>query len=321
MPNIIVIGGSAGGIEALRTIVRGLKPDLQAAVFVVIHVPASFPSALPQVLSAAGPLPASHAKDGIAFQPSRIYVAPPDRHLHLEDGRMRVVRGPRENRHRPAIDVLFRTAGRAYKKRVLGVLLSGLLDDGSAGLSVIKATGGMSIVQDPGDAAFSDMPRNAINGTKPNFILPASQIAQKILTLVTEPWKEATSTGVVMNSEGIPHTKKGTPMDDERIDGKPSVFSCPDCTGTLWELKQGELLHFRCRVGHSYSKETMRVAYDDSVEAAMWAAVRALEESAEFESRLADAADSESVAEGFEQVARSRLQHAARIREALLNGD
>ena len=162
MPNIIVIGASAGGVQALREIVSPLPANFTAAIFVVMHVGANAPSVIPQILNGAGALPAEHASDGDRILPSRIYVAPPDRHLLIEPGRVRVTRGPRENRHRPAVDPLFRSAARSYGPRVLGIVLTGNLDDGTVGLHIIKSEGGIAIVQDPNEAAFPSMPRNAI---------------------------------------------------------------------------------------------------------------------------------------------------------------
>ena len=190
MSNIIVIGASAGGVEALLEIVRALPRDLQAAIFVVVHVSAESPSVLPQILAGSGELKSSHARDGDPIEPGHIYVAPPDYHLLVEPGRIRVTHGPRESRHRPAIDPLFRTAARAYGPRVLGILLSGNLADGTVGLQIIKAEGGTTMVQDPNEALFASMPENALRTGKVDFVLPLREIAPKILELVRERWKD-----------------------------------------------------------------------------------------------------------------------------------
>ena len=190
MPNIIVIGASAGGVETLRQIVRPLPADLPAAIFVVMHVSPLTPSLLPNILTAAGLLPASPAQDGDLIEPSRIYVAPPDHHMLVEPGYIRLTRGPKENRHRPAIDPLFWTAARAYGPRVAGIVASGLMDDGATGLYIIKSEGGIAIVQDPKDAMFPSMPLSAIKAVPVDFILPAKAIPGKIVELAKEPWKE-----------------------------------------------------------------------------------------------------------------------------------
>jgi two-component system chemotaxis response regulator CheB len=193
VPNIIAIGASAGGVEALCSVIRPLPTDLQAAIFVVVHVSPSTPSKLPQILSYAGALQTSAASDGEAIQPSRIYVAPPDRHMVIEPGRIRLTRAPREHRHRPAIDPLFRSAATAYGSRVVGIVMTGLLDDGSIGLHIIKSNGGIAIVQDPSEAPFPSMPLNALRTTDIDYILPTTAIAGKILDLVTEPWQSPES--------------------------------------------------------------------------------------------------------------------------------
>lgn len=180
--DIIVIGASAGGVEALTELVGGLPPDLPAAVFVAVHVPADSRSALPDILSRSGPLPAAHAQDGEAIQQGRIYVAPPGRHLLVEQAVLRLSLAAQEHHTRPAADPLFRSAARAYGSRVVGVVLSGTLDDGTAGLIEISRLGGASIAQEPADALFPTMPRNAIARGHVQYILPPSAIA----TVLTE---------------------------------------------------------------------------------------------------------------------------------------
>lgn len=185
--DIIAIGASAGGVEALTKLVRGLPKDLPAAVFVVVHIPASGTSLLPQILSAQGTLPAVQAVDGQAVEPGRIYLAPPDHHLLLEDSRMRCRRGPRENRTRPAIDPLFRTAAQAYGPRVAGVVLSGTLQDGTAGLSAIKQAGGVAVVQDPQEALFPSMPESALRRVPVDYVLPVPEISPLLARLARPP--------------------------------------------------------------------------------------------------------------------------------------
>lgn len=183
----IVIGASAGGVEVLIRLVGSLPADLPAALFVVLHTPANHTSRLPQILARHGKLPAAHARDGEAIAPGRIYVAPPDEHLLAQDGSVRLSHGPRENHTRPAIDVLFRSAANAYGERVVGVVLSGTLWDGTAGLIAIKRQGGVAIVQDPEEAGFAAMPRNAISGDHPDWVLPLADIATTLVRLAREP--------------------------------------------------------------------------------------------------------------------------------------
>ncbi len=184
--DVIVVGASAGGVEALRGLVGSLPIDLPAAVFLVLHIPAQSPSLLPEILSRSGPLRALHPTNGEVIQHGLIYVAPPDHHLLLEDGFVRVVRGPRENRHRPAIDPLFRSAARAYGSRVVGVILTGSLDDGTAGLLAIKRRGGVAIVQDPDDALYSSMPRSALAHVDVDHVLVLSEIGPVLARLTRE---------------------------------------------------------------------------------------------------------------------------------------
>jgi two-component system chemotaxis response regulator CheB len=188
--DIIVIGASSGGIESLIEVVAGLPQDLSAAIFVVLHVSPQSKSELPAILSRAGPLPAAHAKDDETIAPGRIYVAPPDLHLLLNSERVRLVRGPKENNTRPAVDPLFRSAALAFGPRVVGVVLSGSLDDGTAGLIAVKKRGGVAIVQDPADAVFPDMPRNAMEAVDVDHCLPKSEIAAVLARLSREPAKK-----------------------------------------------------------------------------------------------------------------------------------
>lgn len=296
LPNhdIIVIGGSLGAIEPLQEIVRKLSSDCPASVFVVIHIPPDFPSSLHKILSESGWLEATQPADGDRIEPGKIYVAPPDHHLTLEPNRIRVERGPRENRHRPAIDPLFRTAARYYGPRVIGVVLSGRLDDGSAGLLAVKGRGGVTIVQDPKEATAADMPGNAIRYAQPDYVLRSDQIGLKLLSL-TEVQREPEL--MANKNETQKSASKGSGEDanletayPEEGEGTPSVFACPECHGVLWELKDHDLLRFRCRVGHSYTMDSLAKEFSETTEAALWAAMRALEEKAAMNRRLAESA-------------------------------
>ncbi len=287
--DIIVLGASAGGVEALREVIKGLPADLPAAVFVVLHLPSDATSVLPHILKRAGKLPAHHPNDREAIEPGRIYVAKPDCHLLIKRGYVLLVRGPKENGARPAVDPLFRTAARYYNNRVIGVVLSGALDDGTAGLIAIKSRGGIAIVQEPDDALYSGMPRSALENAEVDYCLPASDIASVLTRLVNEP---------VEREEG------GTMSDDmeKEIDvaefdleamkssdrpGVPSRYTCPECHGVLFEIDEESMLRFRCRVGHAYSAETLLSEQAVALEAALWAALRSLEENVALARRLA----------------------------------
>ena len=260
--DIIVIGASAGGVEALISLVRSLPTDLPATLFVVTHVPAQGMSVLPHLLTRAGPLPAIHAQHGETIQPGYIYVARPDHHLLVQDGVIHVVRGPKENHCRPAIDPLFRSAAASYGSRVSGVILSGTLSDGTAGLLAIKRQGGVAIVQDPDDALFPDMPRHAIQYVRVDYILPVAEIASVLVRLADEPAATVPAARVSTSEEkeiALAEADMAT-IENEEKSGTPSVFGCPECGGTLWELQEENLLRFRCRIGHAYSSDSLLCA-------------------------------------------------------------
>lgn len=318
----IVVGASAGGVEALRTLVGALPADLPAAVFVVLHLPAQSPSMLPGILTRSGPLPAVHPADGDAIEPGRIYVAPPDCHLLIERDHVRVVRGPKENRHRPAVDPLFRTAARAYGPRVIGVILTGSLDDGTAGLLAIKQRGGLAVVQHPEDALYSGMPRSALEVVAVDHVLPLDGMGAMLdrLARAPAPREDAYPVPAYMELEAkVAEMEAGTVHPDE-IPGTPSVFTCPECHGTLWELQEGNLVRYRCRVGHAFSSESMMAEQSVMLEDALWAALRALEENASFARRLAAQATARHhhrVAARFVERATEQERQAAVLRDIL----
>jgi two-component system, chemotaxis family, protein-glutamate methylesterase/glutaminase len=228
--DIIVIGASTGGVEALAAIARSLRPDLPAALLLVLHVPAQATSALPLILERAGPLPAAHAVDGEPIQMGRIYVAPPDFHLVCEQGHVRLVRGPRENRNRPAVDPLFRSAARAYGPRVIGVILTGALNDGTAGLMAIKRRGGIAVVQDPADAFFPSMPESALEYVDADYCLPLAEIGPTLTRLAQEPapGEAAYPVPAEMEVEAQLLEMDETTMDNEQRPGRISDFTCPE---------------------------------------------------------------------------------------------
>ena len=320
--DVIVVGASAGGVEALSRLARNLPQDLPASVFVVLHIPAQSTSLLPMILSRAGSLPASHPEDGERIENGRIYVAPPDRHLMIEPGRIRVVRGPTENRHRPAIDPLFRSAARAYGPRVIGVILTGTLDDGTAGLVAVKIAGGLAVVQDPSDAFCAGMPKSALRYVEVDYVLPLREIGPLLTRLSRDSLESAVGP---VSEEMVKETKLAEfdmeTMQDDDKPGTPSAFSCPDCSGVLWEIEEGNLLRFRCRVGHAYSTDSMNLAQDEAIERALWAGLRALEERAALSRRMATHArerNMDGIAIPFEEKLRQTEEQAELLREVLL---
>jgi two-component system chemotaxis response regulator CheB len=322
--DIIVIGASAGGVEALVDLVCGLPADLPAAVFVVVHFPAQSASAMPQILTRAGPLPAAHARHGEVIRPGRIYVAVPDHHLIVHRGVVHVVRGPHENLCRPAIDPLFRSAAATYGPRVIGVILSGSLYDGTAGILAVKQHGGVAIVQDPDEALFPDMPRNAREYVKVDHVLPLAQIAPTLVRLTHEQVK---GMSVAVKSESEEEELAVVEADMAAIEnvnkpGTPSVFGCPDCGGTLWELQEKDLLRFRCRIGHAFSADSLLSVQAEALEGALWAALRGLEENAALARRMADSARARNLkftAVRLEERVRTVEQQARIIRDVLVH--
>lgn len=324
-PNrIIVIGASSGGIEALTEVVAGLPEDLPAPVFIVVHVPPRSVSVLPEILNRAGPLTAAHAKDNEKIKAGRIYVARPDFHMLIREGSIRLVRGPKENNTRPAIDPTFRTAARAYGPRVVGVVLSGSLDDGSAGLHAIKERGGVAVVQDPEDALFPDMPQSAIASVSVDHIVAKIDIAPLLDSLARQPVKG--TAGAVTDQMDKEIEIEAMTMDNREPDdkpGEPSVYGCPECGGVLWELHDGEMLRFRCRVGHSYGAEGLLSEQSEQLDVALWSAYRALAENASLAQRLIERAKNSGnkmLAERFERRASDAQEQAETIKKLLQSG-
>jgi two-component system chemotaxis response regulator CheB len=285
--DLIVIGASAGGVQALRVLAAGLPPTLPAAVCVVLHVGAN-KSALPEILRDAGPLPAAHARDGDPLTPGRILVAPPDHHLLVHDDRVTLSRGPREHHTRPAVDPLFRSAALSAGPRVIGVLLTGGGDDGSVGLQAIQACGGLVVVQDPADAEDAAMPASALAAVAPDHVEPLHRIAALLADLARSPTPPATPPPAWLVHEHMASLGKGNAMDELQQIGKPSTFVCPECRGTLWQIDGSQPPRFRCHTGHAFSLASLAAAQSQATEDALWSAVRALQEKEELLRRVAE---------------------------------
>jgi two-component system chemotaxis response regulator CheB len=312
--DIVLIGASAGGVQALSEVVGGLPFDFPAAIFIVLHISPYGRSALPAILSRAGKLPAAHAEDGEPVQPGRIYVAPPDHHLVVEGDVVRLSRAATENAQRPAIDVLFRTAAQAYRRRVVGVVLTGNLDDGTAGLAVVKRHGGTAVVQDPDEADYPSMPQSAIANVEVDFILPLAGIAPLLVELIREPLEEPEPEPEDRDmKEELEH---GDDVEDQP--GVPSDLTCPECGGSLRESRVEDVVHFRCRTGHAYSPETLLAKQHDVIEAALWAAVRSLQENADLARRMERRlSQSHRLSPAAEQRYERRAEEAERHAEVL----
>jgi two-component system chemotaxis response regulator CheB len=307
---VVVIGGSAGAIEPLKILVRQLPEAFPAAVAVVIHGVSAGNSLLPAILRRVGALEAGVPHDEEALFPARIYIATTGRHLIVDDGMLRLVRAAEENRVRPAIDPLFRSAAQSHGRRAIGVILSGTLDDGSAGLFAIREAGGHALVQDPREALFSEMPTNAIRYARPDAVLPILELAREVNRLAMA--EEGDSSRRTRRSEGT--------IGAEKV----SELTCPLCHGALWEREVGDLVQYRCRTGHVFGQDTLASEQDGMIEDALWAGVRALEERGEFSRRLAarfDARGDTATSARYVRQALAAERRAKTLRETVLGDD
>lgn len=316
--DIVVIGGSAGSHTALRQIMSDLPPDLPATILIATHVPSTSPGYLAEALASAGPLPVTRAIDGQPLERGCVYTAVPDRHLLLVDGIMRLGDGPRENMTRPAIDPLFRSAALAYGPRAVGVLLSGLLNDGASGLSAIKECGGTAIVQHPLDARADDMPLAALEAVTADEVAPADQIGRILTGIVASDAGKAVACpdSVRLEVEIAGGARLGSAALRQIAD--PSAISCPDCQGVLSEIKDEKPLRFRCQIGHAYTAEIL-AARGGEVGEAVRIALRIMEERVTLVTRMAQDARScgrQAVAELYEARAEEYGRYASVLREA-----
>ncbi len=311
--DIIVVGASAGGVDALPKLIGCLPHDLPAAVFIVLHIAAQGPDLLPEIIQRAASLSVAHGRDGEKIRPGHVYVAPPDHHLQVKGLCVRLSRGPRENFHRPSIDTLFRTAAESYGSRVVGVVLTGSLDDGTAGLHAVKSHGGIAIVQDPKDALVPAMPQSALRNVKVDHCLPLSEIGAVLVRL-------AAKRTLAWRKNGVSRMEKRilSPKAMEKKFGLPTSFVCPECNGPLWETKAGPSLQFRCHVGHAYSPDSLLADHANGLERALWSAVRTFDEQAALLRRLGERKhQSESMGQRWEAKAKEHEKHAEVIRQLL----
>jgi two-component system, chemotaxis family, protein-glutamate methylesterase/glutaminase len=305
----------------------GLPGDLDAAICVVLHLPAGAESRLAQIMSRAGPLRAIQARGGEKLKSGCVYVAPPDRHLVVRDGHVHVVRGPHENGVRPSIDVLFRSAAVSYGRRAVAVVLSGSRDDGVAGASAVGARGGCVVVQSPDDALFPSMPSKAVSRDHPDRVLPLTDLAAAITSTVRRLSEEAPMSdndGDEMILEAEYATLEAEMLERDGPPGDSSPFSCPACGGVLWELDDPDLLRFRCRVGHAYTADAVVDGQTETIEAALWTALRALQERSQLCGRIAarlGKTGAERSAERFKAQAEEARGQADAIRRLLAGAD
>jgi two-component system chemotaxis response regulator CheB len=321
--DIVVIGASAGGLKALQQLVAYLPAELPATVLISTHLAPTAPSKIAPILGKTGPLPVANAVDGQTIVPGHIYTAVPDRHLVLDDKDvLRLSRGPRENRVRPAVDALFRSAARWCGPRVIGVVLSGSLDDGAAGLAAIAECGGVALVQDPGDATFEGMPRAALRSVPGAEALSAPQLARRVTELAgrtVRPSAVGPADTLIWETDMVRETRS-----EQAQGGTPVGLGCPECGGGMKAVTSGNSVHYICHTGHSYSPETFLAARQEGVEAALWTALSAMQERAMVLGELAGQAarsGDEVSCRRHEQAAAEVARAADLLRRHLIDGD
>jgi two-component system chemotaxis response regulator CheB len=276
---VVTIGASAGGVQALMTLLQQLPDTLEAAVFVVLHIPAHTPSQLPAVLQRATRMPVAFGKDGEEIRAGRVYLAQADRHLMIDGNKIRVTRGPKESRARPSIDVLFRSAAISFGPQVIGVVLTGALDDGTAGLWTVKDMGGKALVQDPNGAEYRSMPESAAAHVEVDATLSITDLAKEISRLTQEglnmaktPPRPGTKMENMIAAEGNALNSGVMTL------GRVSGYTCPDCHGALVQIEEGSIVRFRCHTGHAFSLKALLVEVSESIDTGLWDTLRAIEE-------------------------------------------
>jgi two-component system chemotaxis response regulator CheB len=331
--DIIVIGASAGGVYALKELTASLPGDLAASIFVVLHVSPHSPNLLPDILSHAGPIKAIHPQDGQLFQPGHIYVAPPDHHMLIEYDQIIVKKGPKENRFRPSIDALFRSAAYTYGPRVIGVVLTGMLNDGASGMWSVKRLGGIGIVQEPEDAMYSSMPDSVLEYVDADHVVPVKQIGtilEKLIaeTVIEKPEldpEEDRLMGVEINIAA-----QDSAFEQGIIElGELTPLTCPECTGALISIKEGKLIRYRCHTGHAFTASTLLAETTKTVEDSFWKAARSLEEAVilleQSGKQFAEGGNSEAAEQFFEKAQqareRAKVAHELAFRQEKLSED
>jgi two-component system chemotaxis response regulator CheB len=320
--DIIVVGASAGGPDALRVLVSGLPADLPAALFIVLHV--GEVSHLPSALGPHSTLPVRRAINAEPFAKGHVYVAPPGKHLLLHDGHILLRRGPRENLARPAIDPLFRSAAASFASRVIGVVLSGALSDGTAGLRAIKRCGGLAVVQAPHDALVPAMPASALRHVGVDHVVPMAEMGSLLGSLSRQMPNIAPDIPLDIRLEAAIAAQELADMRADEALGKVSRFTCPECHGALWEIEDGDVLRYRCHVGHAFSAETVLASQTKEIERLLGTLQRSHQERAALARRMANQGRAEGrphLAADLDRRAREYDEDAELVRSLMRNGE
>lgn len=318
--NIIVMGASAGGVETLSRLLAQLPDDLSATVFIVQHLDASSSGTLVSILNGAGPLPVETAQHGEAFEQGRVYVAPPNHHLLVKPGHLHTSMGPKENHSRPAIDPLFRSAAASYGSCVIGVVLTGMLDDGASGLLAIRRCNGVTVVQNPIDALYSEMPESALAAVNPDHCVPIDIMGEVLVRLTREPAKTSVPVPKDIQLEIKIAEQVMSDIPAENSLGKLVSLTCPTCGGPLWELDEEAVGRYRCNVGHGFTRQTLIKEQNDAIERTLWIALRTLEERAKVQTKLARqewTRGRQDSAVIYENKAKESHSHVEQIRQLL----
>lgn len=278
--HVVVIGTSAGGMKALKTLIQQLPEDFPAPILIVQHISADATgNVLLDALNKCGKLKCVHSKNGNQIKPGYIYLAPSDHHLMIEkNGTLLVTKGAQENRSRPAIDPLFRSAAIAFGSRTIGIILTGYLDDGTSGLSAIKRCGGICIVQDPKDADYPDMPKNALHNVAVDHCLPLAKMGEAIIKILKRKGLKAQKIPEDILKEAKIAERVLSDLPSINSLGEQVPFNCPGCGGVLWEIKKGSTLRYRCHTGHAYTASVLLAEQTKKIEETMWTALRMFEE-------------------------------------------
>ncbi|MVN21615.1 chemotaxis protein CheB [Mucilaginibacter arboris] len=319
---IVVIGTSAGGLHALTTLISQLQQDFPAPILVVQHISAdAVGNVLLDGLNKSGKLFCVHAENGMELAPGHLYLAPSDHHLMIDqEGKILVTKGAHENRSRPAIDPLFRSAAVAFGSKLIGILLTGYLDDGTAGLKVIKRCGGICIIQDPKDAEYPDMPRNALNQLEPDYVVPLSEMGSLLEQLVAMAPEASGPVPEDILIEAKIAARVLSDLTSVNALGNQVPFNCPGCGGVLWQVDEGPALRFRCHVGHAYTSATLLAEQTKKMEETMWTALRMFEERKNLLTTMAKGQKGAALQSSLERAKLSEV-HIGRIKAILLAND